>query len=122
MKKLKTNVLLKRESSTGSTMKYFKTDDDFWTAFGHFNSLYGDFGWSATTARKNHDDIFGVKILETETYFKLESGGGFHQVEKVAMSSMERIVYLLMSKNPRLERLGEEIEKKQYQAMVDALR
>lgn len=103
-------------------MEHFKKEEDFWSAFNRFNALYGKFGWSRTSARKDHDDIFGVKILERETYFKLQVGGGFDQVEKVAMSSMERIVYLVMSCNPSLERLGEEMDDKQRQAMVDALR
>ncbi len=85
-------------------MTYFKAEEDFWKAFRQFNFLYGSlFEWKQTTARKEHDDMFGVCIEARQTYFRKDVGNyGYDSVEKLSMSSMEKLVYVVIGLNPAL--------------------
>ena len=85
------------------TMIHFETDDAFWNAFEQFNVLCGGsfFGWTPTTARKEHEDLFSVRIGPRETYFRKDIGS-FRDAEKLSMASMERILYVIIGLNPNL--------------------
>lgn len=84
-------------------MIHFETDDAFWNAFEQFNVLYGGsfFGWTPTTARKEHEDLFSVRIGPRETYFRKDIGS-FRDAEKLSMASMEKILYVLIGLNQNL--------------------
>lgn len=98
-------------------MEYFKSYEHFWEAVRTFNALYSDLGWTKSRAQKDHIDVFGKKVETGEDYFKRQVGG-YHQTEKLAMSSMERLVYLLIVNNPALAELGEHQEQQRHQAMM----
>jgi hypothetical protein len=97
----------------------FESDEAFWKAFEQFNFLYGGmfFEWKPTTARKEHDDIFNVRIKPSETYFRKELGGySYDSAEKLSMSSMEKLLYVVIGLN---EDLGTFLQSKLDQQMKD---
>lgn len=86
-------------------MIHFKSEDEFWKAFEQFNFLYGHMflEWKPTTARKEHIDLFNVRVAPRETYFRRELGGhGYDSAELLSMSSMEKTVYVVIGLNPAL--------------------
>lgn len=88
-------------------MELFESEKEFWLAFKRLQALHGPHGWESKSANKEHEDIYGVRISAGETYFSLQVGAAFDAVRKVAMPSMEKMLYLFVAQNPRLERLAD---------------
>lgn len=98
-------------------MQYFETKEDFWAAFKSFDALYGHFGWQSTTARKNHEDLFGIPIESGEVYFRKDLGGAWGSTEKLSNSSMEKILYVAIVLNPGLRKLGDDMAESAMQRL-----
>lgn len=89
--------------------EYF-SDEEFREMVEKLNGLNPSvFPWKWTTARKEHEDLFGETIRNGEVYFKREIGVGWGDAIKLSRLSMERMLYALFSANPGLEGLAEEI-------------
>lgn len=105
-------------------MTHFKSEDEFWKAFNQFNFLYGGMllEWKPTTARKEHVDIFNVRIEARETYFRKDLGGhSYDSAELLSMSSMEKTVYVVIGLNAAL---GDHLQNKldqQLKELVDRM-
>lgn len=105
-------------------MTHFKTEDEFWKAYEQFNYLYDGmpFEWKQMDARKEHIGIFNVRIKPRETYFRKDLGGfSYESAELLSMSSMEKLVYVVIGINSGL---GAHLQNKldqQWKDMVDRL-
>ena len=104
-------------------MTHFKTEYEFWKVFEQFNYLYGGlFEWKKTDARKEHIDIFNIRIKPRETYFRKDLGGfSYDSAVLLSMSSMEKLVYVVIGLNSGL---GAHLQNKldqQLKDMVDRL-
>lgn len=105
-------------------MELFESEKEFWLAFKRLQALHGPYGWESKNANKAHEDIYGVRISAGETYFSLQVGAAFDAVRKVAMPSMEKMLYLFVAQNPRLERLADgaiQREEEEVRRAIDAL-
>lgn len=101
-------------------MLLFSSEKEFREAFEKFNALHGYTDWKQTTARKGHEDLFGVQILEHEVYFK-KSLGGWSEVTKLSQTSMEKILYVVIELNPILAGLGQKMHDDYLAKIVAAL-
>lgn len=106
-------------------MELFESEKEFWLAFKRLQALHGPYGWERKNANKEHEDIYGVRISAGETYFSLQVGASFDALRKVAMPSMEKMLYLFLVQNPRLERLADgaiQREEEEIRRMADGLK
>lgn len=82
-------------------------ESEFNRLLGVFNALCGAYPWAQTNARVDHVDEFGAPIKGGDVYFSRRCGGGFHQVDRLSLRSMETLFSLLLKMNPVLEEVGE---------------
>jgi hypothetical protein len=80
--------------------EFYQSDADLHAAVDQLNALFDPMReFKATTARKDHVDVFGVSIRARETYYKRECGGGFGNEVKVSSESMERLCGAILFDN-----------------------
>lgn len=104
-----------------SGKRYFQNEADFKKAFAAFNALAAyDEQWQPTTARKDHEDIFGKRIRDGELYYKRQIGPAWDAVIKVSQLSMERLVYIVMAGNLSLQALGKTLQEQRFKALQEA--
>jgi hypothetical protein len=72
-----------------------------------FSALFPNRPWQATTARKQHVDVFGVAIKSGETYYGQRGGKRY----RLSGLSMERLLYIFLDSSPALRELAEELYK-----------
>jgi hypothetical protein len=73
--------------------------------------------WKPTSANKEHDDMFNVRIARGDTYFRKDVGSfSYDTAEKLAMSSMEKLLYVVIGLNPEL---GSHLQNKLDQQLKD---
>ena len=84
-------------------VKFIYTDEVFDDYLNRLNMLYSPcHRWQDTKAKKEHIDLFGIKIKPNEIYFKRSDGAGFIDVQKLSMESMQNLIYSLFNSNFRL--------------------
>ena len=100
---------------------YFRDEADFNRALTAFNALFNLYDqWQVTRARKEHEDLFGEPIQPGEFYYKQQTGPAWDQVTKLSQLSMERVLYVVLVGNSRLQALGErELAERQSQMRAD---
>ncbi len=100
---------------------YFRDEADFNRALAAFNALFTRYNqWQVTQARKEHQDLFGEPIQPGEFYYKQQTGPAWDQVTKISQLSMERLLYVVLACNPRLQALGErELAAREAQMRAD---
>ena len=87
---------------------YFQDEAAFNRDLAAFNALFNLYDqWQVTRARKEHADLFGEPIQPGEVYYKQQAGPAWNQVTKISQLSMERLLYVVLACNPRLQALGE---------------
>jgi len=67
--------------------------------------------WQSVVARKDHKDLFGVTIKQYEVYFKRIHGQAYGDVIKISRESMDKIVYVLLDGDFRLQELSKTMRK-----------
>jgi hypothetical protein len=103
-------------------MPEFYHQDEFNKRVDLLNALNTEYSqWQYTTARKNHQDIFGDLIKESETYFKRSNGPAFDNVIKISQRSMDRLIYVLFSYNPRLDEVANYLAQERMNNLREAL-
>ena len=64
------------------------------------NALYHPTdSWQATTARKDHVDLFGQPIRNGAVYYRKHVGPGWGDVVRLSRLSMDRLLYVLFGAN-----------------------
>jgi hypothetical protein len=98
---------------------YFESTEKFWDALRQFNVLYGGFlfEWKPTTARKEHEDLFNVRVEPGDTYFRKDVAGlSYDSALKLSRPSMEKLLYAVIGVNPSL---GTDLQELLDQKMKD---
>jgi hypothetical protein len=92
-------------------MKYFKSEEEFWKCYQRFNALCGDnwLGWKLIQARAGLEDMFGLRISSGDMYFRKQTSYEYGSEFKLSMTSMERILLIVMIQNAGLNEFGEKI-------------
>jgi hypothetical protein len=93
-----------------SHLEHYPFDVD--ELLGRFNALFGGWNeWRPTSARKEHQDLFGEVICDGEIYYKRQMGPAWDDVIKLSRLSMERLLYAVFYGNSRLENIAARIEQ-----------
>jgi hypothetical protein len=92
-------------------MKYFKSEEEFWKCYQRFNALCGEDwnAWKLIQARTKLEDMFGLRVSSGEMYFRKQTSYEYGSEFRLSMTSMERILLIVMVENPELNELGEKI-------------
>lgn len=79
-------------------LTYRSTEFQFYLRL--FNALYHPSDlWQATTARKNHVDLFGQPIRNGAIHYRKHVGPGWGDVVRLSRPSMDRLLYVLFGAN-----------------------
>ncbi|HZX30308.1 MAG TPA: hypothetical protein VFF03_03055 [Rhodocyclaceae bacterium] len=99
-------------------MGCFKSEQEFWAYYKRFNAICGGTwqGWKPTQARSRHEDLFGLRILPGQMFFRKQAGGDGASELKLSLASMEKILLIVMVQNRSLNELGERIARAQREA------
>ncbi len=73
--------------------------------------------WRYTTAKKDHEDLFGVTIKEGEGYFKRDYGQAWDDVIKMSRESMDKFIHCLFNGDFHIQRLAEALQKNRIEEM-----
>jgi hypothetical protein len=80
--------------------KILYRDERFFELLDMLNALTPEYApWQPTQARKEHVDLFGVRIEPGEVYFKRSYGVAWGQDNKLSRGSMERLLWSLFEGN-----------------------
>lgn len=90
---------------------YLRNEDGFWEDFNRFNALFEGHRWQPTDARKDHEDEFGNRIQDGETYFSRDIGPGWADKAKLSRRSMEVLLRCILWSNPRGKMVAEELKR-----------
>lgn len=77
--------------------------------------------WQYTTARKKHEDLFGVPIKEGEVYLKRSCGAAYDDVIKLSRESMDKFIYCLFNGDFFIQGLAEQIQRKNILDMQEQI-
>lgn len=96
-------------------MGCFKSEEEFWEYYKRFNAICGGSwqGWKPTQARTKHEDMFGLRILPGQLYFRKPANGDGGPDFRLAFASMEKILLIVMVHNRGLNELGDRIARAQ---------
>lgn len=99
-------------------MGCFKSEQEFWEYYKRFNAICGGtwHGWKPTQARSRHEDLFGLRILPGQMFFRKQAAGDGGFDLKLSLSSMEKILLIVMVQNRSLNELGDRIARAQREA------
>ena len=70
--------------------------------------------WQHTTARKDHEDLFGIFIKKGEIYFKRTCGVAYDDVIKMSRQSMDKFVYGLLNGDFYFQKIAEKFQKARF--------
>lgn len=76
---------------------------------GRFSALFPDRPWRATTAQKQHVDVFGVVIKSGEIYYRQRGGKRY----KLSRLSLERLIHIFLDSNQPLLELAERLYERE---------
>lgn len=82
---------------------WYYEPDELAQMIDRLNGLYGlGNEWRATTARKEHKDLYGQPIAPGEIYYKRQIGEAWDAQIKLSQLSLARLVYAIFEGNPGL--------------------
>ncbi|MGF6409392.1 hypothetical protein [Paraburkholderia sp. MM5482-R1] len=94
------------------SIELYKTDEDFWMDLERLNALENPYTpWRSLVGRKSHIDEFGDVIAEGELHYVKEVGGSVSPPLRLSRSSIERVLYVAVCLNPRVQRLADKLLK-----------
>ncbi len=97
---------------------FYRNEDEFREDFERLNAVTSEPLWQPTKARKEHEDLFGVRIASGEIYYKRRVGSAWDAAIRLSRQSIERLLYALLQANPLLQELADEI----HEARLERLR
>lgn len=102
-------------------MGCFKSEEEFWEYYKRFNAICGGnwHGWKPTQARTKDEDMFGLRILPGQMYFRKQANGEGGSDFRLSLASMEKILLIVMVQNRGLNELGERIARSQKEARTN---
>lgn len=98
----------------------YNSDEDFFLDLERLNVLENPYTpWRDLVGRKSHVDEFGDAIEEGELHYVKEVGGSFTPPLRLFRRSIEKVLYVAVRLNPRIQGLADKFLK---EARDDLLR
>lgn len=100
----------------------FQDEAAFWEAFERLNALSRPYReWETPTARKTHEDLFGIIVESGETYFKKQYGAAWGSDVKLSRKSMEKLFYAVVGTSPQMEQIADTLIENRRKRLLEAL-
>jgi hypothetical protein len=92
--------------------QFYQTEAELNAAIEQLNLLFDEYcPFKATTARKDHTDVFGAGISTGQTYYRREIGWGIANEIKLSVQSMDQVCRAILCDNPYLVNQLKRIER-----------
>ncbi len=102
---------------------YIYSEEELGKKIDLLNALSSQyFPWQYTTARKDHEDLFGVVIKERQAYFKRQCGQAWDDVIKMSRNSMDKFIYALFNGDFYLQELAKYLQNKKLEERREAFK
>lgn len=110
------------EINSETLNQHYYDDNELFEQINRINALLGSENeFETTIAKKEYSDIFGVKILFGETYYKRQIDQGYGDIIRLSRATMERLLYAFFANNQQLTNLADKLYQNEIQELLNKL-